>query len=196
MQLNTPPHSQHSMTITTRLLTRTLWAALAMRMAMLSLHGADRPNVVFILIDDISHYGVSAYGAKQLNSTEGLFKSVAVATPEIDRLADEGVLAGNAFAYAVCEPTRVALMTGMNNQRNFVQAKALHASHITFGDLFKQAGYTTGIAGKWKQSRGTSTIPGETYVDQFGWDHIHCFDLLYEGPRHIDTNYENKGKVN
>ena len=184
------------MTITTRLLTRTLWAALAMRMAMLSLHGADRPNVVFILIDDISHYGVSAYGAKQLNSTEGLFKSVAVATPEIDRLADEGVLAGNAFAYAVCEPTRVALMTGMNNQRNFVQAKALHASHITFGDLFKQAGYTTGIAGKWKQSRGTSTIPGEAYVDQFGWDEIHCFDLLYEGPRHIDPNFVINGKIN
>ena len=98
-----------------------------MLMAWLPLHGADRPNVVFILIDDISHYGVSAYGAKQLNSTAGLFESVPVATPAIDRLADEGVLASNAFAYAVCEPTRVALMTGMNNQRNFVQAKALHA---------------------------------------------------------------------
>jgi arylsulfatase A-like enzyme len=167
-----------------------------MLMALLSMHGADRPNVVFILIDDISHYGVSAYGAKQLNSTAGLFESVPVATPAIDRLANEGVLAGNAFAYAVCEPTRVALMTGMNNQRNFVQAKALHASHITFGDLFKQAGYTTGIAGKWKQSRGTAAIPGETYVDQFGWDKIHCFDLLYEGPRHIDPNFVINGKIN
>lgn len=167
-----------------------------MLMAWLPLQAADRPNVVFILIDDISHYGVSAYGAKQLNSTAGLFESVPVATPAIDRLADEGVLASNAFAYAVCEPTRVALMTGMNNQRNFVQAKALHASHITFGDLFKQAGYTTGIAGKWKQSRGTATIPGETYVDQFGWDKIHCFDLLYEGPRHIDPNFVVNGKIN
>ena len=184
------------MTIITRLLTRTLCPALAMLMAWLPLQAADRPNVVFILIDDISHYGVSAYGAKQLNSTAGLFESVPVATPAIDRLADEGVLASNAFAYAVCEPTRVALMTGMNNQRNFVQAKALHASHITFGDLFKQAGYTTGIAGKWKQSRGTATIPGETYVDQFGWDKIHCFDLLYEGPRHIDPNFVVNGKIN
>ena len=94
------------------------------------------------------------------------------------------------------KPTRVALMTGMNNQRNFVQAKALHESHITFGDLFKQAGYITGIAGKWKQSRGTATIPGETYVDQFGWDEIHCFDLLYEGPRHIDPNFVINGKIN
>ena len=151
---------------------------------------------MFILIDDISHYGVSAYGAKQLNSTEGFFEGMPVSTPEIDRLADEGVLAKNAFAYAICEPTRIALMTGMNNQRNFVQAKALHESHITFGDLFKRAGYTTGIAGKWKQSRGSSTIPGEAYVDQFGWDHIHCFDLLYEGPRHIDPNFVINGKIN
>ena len=184
------------MKIQTRLYTYFLTAALAILISALPLHGADRPNVIFILIDDISHYGVSAYGAKELNSTEGLFESVAVATPEIDRLADEGVLAKNAFAYAICEPTRVALMTGMNNQRNFVQAKALHASQITFGDLFKQAGYTTGIAGKWKQSRGTATIPGDAYVDQFGWDEIHCFDLLYEGPRHIDPNFVINGKIN
>ena len=170
--------------------------ALAILTSTLPLHGSRKPNVVFILIDDISHYGVSAYGAKQLNSTEGFFESVPVATPEIDRLANEGVLAKNAFAYAICEPTRVALMTGMNNQRNFVQAKALHESHITFGDLFKRAGYTTGIAGKWKQSRGSSTIPGDAYVDQFGWDHIHCFDLLYEGPRHIDPNFVINGKIN
>ena len=173
-----------------------LSVALAILTSTFPLHGSRKPNVVFILIDDISHYGVSAYGAKQLNSTEGLFESVPVATPEIDRLANEGVLAKNAFAYAICDPTRVALMTGMNNQRNFVQAKALHESHITFGDLFKRAGYTTCIAGKWKQSRGSSTIPGEAYVDQFGWDHIHCFDLLYEGPRHIDPNFVINGKIN
>jgi arylsulfatase A len=184
------------MTTARQQLPHLLCAVLTLLMSTLSLQAANRPNVVFILIDDISHYGVSAYGAQQLNSTEGLFESVPVATPAIDRLADEGVLAGNAFAYPVCEPTRVALMTGMNNQRNFVQAKALHESHITFGDLFKQAGYITGIAGKWKQSRGTASIPGEAYVDQFGWDEIHCFDLLYEGPRHIDPNFVINGKIN
>jgi arylsulfatase A-like enzyme len=184
------------MKIQTRPSKHLLSVALAILTSTFPLHGSRKPNVVFILIDDISHYGVSAYGAKQLNSTEGLFESVPVATPEIDRLANEGVLAKNAFAYAICEPTRVALMTGMNNQRNFVQAKALHESHITFGDLFKRAGYTTCIAGKWKQSRGSTTIPGEAYVDQFGWDHIHCFDLLYEGPRHIDPNFVINGKIN
>jgi arylsulfatase A len=172
-----------------------VYLALALLLTVLSLKAADRPNVIFILIDDISHYGVSAYGAKELKSTAGLFQTVPVATPEIDRLASEGVLATDAFAYAVCEPTRVALMTGMNNNRNFVKAKALHASQITFGDIFKRAGYSTAIAGKWKQSRGSAEIAGKDYVEQFGWDSVHCFDLLYEGPRYIDPNFVINGKI-
>ena len=52
-----------------------LSVALSILTSALPLHGSHKPNVVFILIDDISHYGVSAYGAKQLNSTEGLFES-------------------------------------------------------------------------------------------------------------------------
>jgi arylsulfatase A-like enzyme len=161
----------------------------------------NKPNVVFILIDDISHYGVSAYGASLLNSEQlnhkgdPFFDPVPVSTPHIDRLANEGVLVENAFTYPICEPTRVALMTGMNNQRNFIEAKALHESQITFGDVFKSAGYKTGIAGKWKQSRGTATIPGQHYVEQFGWDEVHCFDLLYEGARHIDPNFVINGKI-
>ena len=160
-----------------------------------TLQGTTKPNVVFILIDDISHYGVSAYGAKMLNSKQGFFESVPVATPEMDRLAAEGLLVENAFAYAVCEPTRVALMSGMNNNRNFIQAKALHESQITFGDVFQRAGYVTGITGKWKQSRGTAEVPGQHYVEQFGWDEVHCFDLLYEGARHIDPNFVINGKI-
>ena len=182
-----------------RFLTLTFCFALGFTVQPLS--ATEQPNVVFILIDDLSHYGVSAYGATQLNSTQvdinddPFFPSTAVATPQIDRLADDGLLAGNAFAYAICEPTRVALMSGMNNNRNFIQPKALHESQITFGDIFKQAGYVTGIAGKWKQSRGTAEIPGKDYVDQFGWDEIYCFDLIGEGARHIDPNFVINGVV-
>lgn len=163
--------------------------------ATYSLHAAENTNVVFILIDDLSHYGVSAYGAVDLRSEEGFFDPVPVATPNIDRLASEGILAENAFVYPICEPTRVALMTGLNNQRNFIAPKALHESQITFGDLFKKADYTTAIAGKWKQSRGTADLPGQHYVEPFGWDEVHCFDLLYEGPRHIDPNFVINGKI-
>ena len=86
-------------------------------------------------------------------------------------------------------------MSGMNNNRNYIQTKALHESQITFGDIFKQAGYATGIAGKWKQSRGTAAIPGKDYVDQFGWDDIYCFDVVGEGSRHIDPNFVINGVV-
>lgn len=154
----------------------------------------DSPNVILILIDDLSHYGVSAYGAEKLNSLQDYFESVEVATPSMDRLATEGVLFEHAFARPVCEPTRVALMSGMNNRRNFVRAKALHASQITFGDLFNKAGYQTGIFGKWKQSRGTQAIRGKNYVEEFGWKDVFCYDLTQEGPRHIDPNFVINGK--
>lgn len=156
---------------------------------------ASAPNVVLILIDDLSHYGVSAYGAEKLKSLEGFFEATEVSTPNIDRLADEGVLFEEAYARPICEPTRVAMMSGVNNRRNFVNAKALHASQITFGDLFDRAGYRTGIFGKWKQSRGTQKIKGENYVEAFGWDEVFCYDLKYEGPRHIDPNFVINGEI-
>lgn len=188
------------MTIPKPLLSLALVFCFILGFTLQPLSATEQPNVVFILIDDLSHYGVSAYGATQLNSTQvdsngdPFFPSTPVATPQIDRLADDGLLADNAFAYAICEPTRVALMSGMNNNRNYIQTKALHESQITFGDIFKQAGYATGIAGKWKQSRGTAAIPGKDYVDQFGWDDIYCFDVVGEGSRHIDPNFVINGK--
>ena len=70
----------------------------------------------------------------------------------------------------LCENTRVALMTGMHNGRNYIQPKALHASQITFSDVFKRSGYATGMYGKWKQTRGTLEIPAKRYISEFGWD--------------------------
>ena len=176
-------------------------AGIALVSALQLVQATDKPNVVFILIDDISHYGVSAYGATELNATQvdgngdPFFETITNSTPQIDRLANEGLLVNNAFAYAICEPTRIALMTAMNNHRNFIKPKALHESQITFGDIFKKAGYTTGIAGKWKQSRGTAEVAGENYVETFGWDEVHCFDLLYEGARHISPNFVINGQI-
>lgn len=135
------------------------------------------PNVVFFLIDDLNHYGLSAYGAEAVSSTQGYFTNATLYTPRIDSLAEAGVRCDQAFVHPVCEPTRVALMSGMHNGRNFPECKALHASQITFGDVFKQAGYATGMYGKWKQTRGTPTLPGDVYISQFGWDDYLCFDV-------------------
>ncbi|MEN8725212.1 MAG: sulfatase-like hydrolase/transferase [Lentimonas sp.] len=155
---------------------------------------ASRPNVVLILIDDLSHYGVTAYGANKLSSVQGLFKDVVFETPRIDKLAEEGLLVENAYAYPLCEPSRIALMSGKNNLRNYHFRKSQHASDITFGDLFQRAGYETCIVGKWKQTRGTKEISGNDYIFEFGWDEFSCFDVTTEGKRMIDPVIVQNGR--
>lgn len=154
----------------------------------------NKPNVVFFLIDDLGHYGVTAYGANRITSNQGYFTNAVFATPRMDRMAQQGVRCEYAYAYSLCEPTRVALMTGMNNNRNFIQAKSLYESQITFGDLFKKAGYATCMTGKWKQTRGTREFPGKDYIYKFGWDEFCCFDVIGEGRRMIDPMLVINGK--
>ncbi|BDD02327.1 sulfatase-like hydrolase/transferase [Persicobacter psychrovividus] len=153
------------------------------------------PNVVFILIDDLSYLGVTAYGANRISSLEGLFDKVEFETPNIDRLAKEGIRVDNAFAYPICEPTRIALMSAKTNDRNFLRCKAQHSSDITFGDSFKKAGYATGIFGKWKQTRGSKEVAGKDYIFEFGWDEFTCFDVTTEGQRFINPHLIKNGTV-
>ncbi|AWB67537.1 sulfatase [Saccharobesus litoralis] len=152
-------------------------------------------NVVLILIDDLSHYGVTAYGANKLHSYDGLFTNKEFSTPNIDALAQGGLRVDHAFAYPICENTRIALMSGKNNDRNYLKPKSQHASDITFGDAFKKAGYATGLYGKWKQTRGTKEIPGMDYISQFGWDDYAAFDVVTEGQRFINPNLVINGKT-
>jgi len=154
-----------------------------------------RPNVVLILIDDLNHYGVTAYGANRISEWSGKFKNRVFSTPRIDRLAHEGLRCDYAYAYPLCEPTRIALMSGQYNSRNFLRCKAQHASEITFGDVFKRAGYATGIFGKWKQTRGTKEIHGKDYIFEFGWDEFCCFDVVGEAQRFINPNLVIDGRV-
>ena len=113
-----------------------------------------------------------------VNSVYGHFENLPTSTPRIDEIAREGVRCDMAFAYPLCENTRIALMSGLNNDRNFLHCKRQHASDITFGDTFQRAGYATGIFGKWKQTRGTREIPGKDYIYEFGWDEFCCFDVV------------------
>lgn len=155
----------------------------------------ERPNIVLILIDDLSHYGVSSYGGVAINSAHGRFEGLPTSTPRIDEIAREGVRCDMAFAYPLCENTRIALMSGLNNDRNFLHCKRQHASDITFGDTFQRAGYATGIFGKWKQTRGTKEIPGKDYIYEFGWDEFCCFDVIGEDQRFINPNLVINGEI-
>jgi arylsulfatase A-like enzyme len=147
-----------------------------------------KTNVVLILIDDLSHYGVTAYGANRLHSYDGMFTNKEFGTPNIDNLAKQGLRVDHAFAYPICENTRIALMSGKNNDRNYLQPKSQHRSDITFGDAFKKAGYSTGLFGKWKQTRGDKEVAGKDYISEFGWDDYAAFDVVTEGQRFINPD--------
>jgi arylsulfatase A-like enzyme len=155
----------------------------------------DYTNVVLILIDDLNHYGVTAYGANRLHSYDGEFTNRVFSTPNIDTLAKGGLRVDHAFAYPICENTRIALMSGKRNDRNYLQPKSQHESDITFGDAFQKAGYATGLFGKWKQTRGTKEVPGKDYISQFGWDEYAAFDVVTEGQRFINPNLVINGVV-
>ena len=154
---------------------------------------ARPPNVVYILIDDLSDFTMTPYGATAVTSGQGHFAGVPLSMPNVERLAREGVRATQSYVYPICEPSRVAILTGMHNGRNFVAPKALHHSQITVSDVFKRAGYATGMFGKWKQTRGTAQLPAATYPDHFGWDDWLCFDVTTQGRRYLDPHLVENG---
>ncbi|MEM1083580.1 MAG: sulfatase-like hydrolase/transferase [Verrucomicrobiota bacterium] len=154
-----------------------------------------KPNVVLFLIDDLSHFTMTPYGGRFVEIIDQPSSRKSIVMPRIEKLAEQGIRCDHAYTYAICENTRVALMTGMHNGRNLIQPKALHASQITFGDVFQRQGYATGMYGKWKQTRGTPTIPALDYISELGWDDYLCFDVTGEGFRCIEPTLVENGKL-
>lgn len=96
------------------------------------------PNVVVILADDAGAECFGCYGGESYR------------TPHIDRLAREGVMFTNAFTQPLCTPTRVELLTGRSNARNYVAFSVLDPVERTFAEVLRDAGYRTFAAGKWQ----------------------------------------------
>jgi arylsulfatase A-like enzyme len=99
-----------------------------------------RPNILFIYTDDHSTAAVGAYG------------SLINATPNIDRLAAEGMLFGSAFCTnGICAPARAVVLTGLHSHKNGVpdNGARFDGSQTTFPQLLQAAGYDTALIGKW-----------------------------------------------
>jgi arylsulfatase A len=129
-----------------------------------------RPNVILILADDFGYECVGANG------------STSYKTPHLDRLAAEGMRFARCYAQPLCTPTRVQLMTGIYNVRNYVDFGHMDPKATTFAHLLKRAGYATGIAGKW-QLGSDLELPRT-----FGFDE-HC---LWQHTRR-PSRYKNPG---
>ncbi|GIJ94117.1 arylsulfatase [Capnocytophaga stomatis] len=108
------------------------------------------PNVVLIIADDLGYGDLSCYGATTIQ------------TPQVDKLADGGILFTNAHTTAAtCTPSRYSLFTGEYNWRRKDTGIAdgdagmvIRPEQVTIADVFKSAGYTTGAIGKWHLGLG------------------------------------------
>ncbi|MHC4648929.1 MAG: arylsulfatase [Planctomycetota bacterium] len=100
-----------------------------------------KPNIIFILADDLGYGDVGCYGQKQIQ------------TPNIDRMAAEGMRFTQHYAGStVCAPSRCVLMTGLHTGHCRVRANArilMEPEDVTVAKVLKSAGYVTGMIGKW-----------------------------------------------
>ncbi len=129
-----------------------------------------RPNLLVIMADDIGVECLGCYGSKIYE------------TPHLDALAASGMRFEHAHSQPLCTPSRVQIMTGIYNNRNYIQFGLLDPTATTFAHLLRDAGYQTCIAGKW-QLEGGFAAPGH-----FGFDR-HCLWQLTRRP----SRYPNPG---
>jgi arylsulfatase A-like enzyme len=121
-----------------------------------------RPNILFILADDLGYGDLGCYGQKQ------------IATPNIDRIASEGMRFTQAYAGStVCAPSRCALMTGLHTGHATIRGNkkpepGIRSGEITAANLLKRAGYATAIFGKWGLGGpATGSVPNTRGFDTF-----------------------------
>lgn len=121
----------------------------------------SRPNIVFIMADDLGYGDLGSYGQRQIQ------------TPHLDQLAAEGLRFTQAYAGStVCAPSRSSLMTGMHNGHNRIRDNLPHRvwlrpDDFTVAEMLKQAGYRTAGVGKWSLGN-----PGSWGIPLFqGFDH-------------------------
>jgi len=121
-----------------------------------------KPNIILIMADDLGYETIGANGGSSYQ------------TPEIDRMASNGMRFDHCYAQPLCTPSRVQIMTGIYNVRNYVRFGLLDKSQTTFGHLFKNAGYATCIVGKWQLGKDPSS------PQHAGFD-THCLWQVREG---------------
>jgi len=144
---------------------------------------ADRPNIVLIMADDMGYECLGANG------------SLDYETPALDALATGGMRFEHCYSQPLCTPSRVKLMTGMVNKRNYVKFGVLGRSETTFAHILKDAGYRTCVAGKWQLGREPDSPQHFGFEQSLLWQHTRGrtdgqgYDTRYPNPR-LERNGE------
>ncbi|WP_186756672.1 sulfatase family protein [Echinicola salinicaeni] len=100
----------------------------------------ERPNIIFIMSDDHAYQAISAYGSQLIE------------TPNIDRIANEGMLFENAFvSNSICAPSRAVILTGKHSHINGLVDNAVRfdSTQVTYPKILRENGYQTAMIGKW-----------------------------------------------
>lgn len=122
---------------------------------------ADQPNIILIMADDVGWEAFGCYGGEDYR------------TPHIDALAASGTRFRHCYSTPICTTSRVKLMTGQYNFRNYTHFGYLRPGEKTFAHLLKAAGYRTAVAGKWQLNGLYNRLPGyddRTRPQQAGFD--------------------------
>ena len=165
-----------------------LWAVLCLASLNGLAGGTPKPNIIFILADDMGIGDAGCYGQKLIQ------------TPNLDRLAAEGVRFTQAYAgTTVCAPSRCALMTGRHIGHAAIRAnrelapegqEPLPAGTFTVAQLCKNAGYATAAFGKW----GLGFVDSSGSPDRMGFDTFFGYNCQREAhhyyPNHLWRNHE------
>lgn len=154
----------------------------------------DRPNIIFIMADDLGYGDLGCYGQRQM------------ATPQIDRLAAEGLRFTQAYSGGpVCAAARSVLMTGLHNGHTAARDNIPHypsylrAEDVTLAEVLKKVGYRTGGVGKWSLgdagTEGRATSQGfDSWFGYLNQDHAH-----YYYPEYLDDDegrFDLRGNTN
>ena len=149
-----------------------------------------RPNIILIMADDLGFETLGVYGGESYE------------TPHLDRMAANGMRFEHTYSTPLCTPSRVQIMTGKYNHRNYVGFGMLRPGETTFAHLIKKAGYAVGITGKWQLygnpgqrklfAPAVGSFPTEAGFDEY---HLWQVDLgpweaRYKNPRITQTGEE------
>lgn len=151
-------------------------------------------NIVLIMADDI---GIECFGS---------YGGTSYKTPNIDRLASTGLRFTHAYSQPLCTPTRLEIMTGRENHRNWMYFGIMPPKEKTFGHMMQGFGYKTCMAGKWQlqsydppdfpnadERRGKGMHPKDAGFDSYALFHsLHTED---KGSRYADPTYLSDGEL-
>jgi len=138
----------------------------------------DQPNIILIMADDMGYEALSSNGSESCKS------------PNLDKLAAKGVRFTNCFSNPICTPSRVKLMTGQYNVRNYVKFGWLDRKQTTFAHQLKAAGYATAIAGKWQLGRDKDSPQHFGFEQSCLWQHTRSGRSNEDG-KNIDRRFVN-----